>query len=133
MAKIHFGNQSYAAAPGESLLDTLLANHCRVPWSCRAGLCHSCLMQATLGEVPSEASPGLSQDQINSGFFLACQCFPTNDITVRLPERHLQPQPALITERTLPFCHITRHAAGSQDAPELSARATYSNLAQSNQ
>ncbi|WP_211829298.1 2Fe-2S iron-sulfur cluster-binding protein [Kistimonas asteriae] len=97
MVQIHFGNKSYQTKSGKSLLETLLEQHCRIPWSCRAGLCHSCLMQTTQGSVPKEACSSLSQDQVESGFFLACQCYPTSDITVRLPERHLQPQPAVIT------------------------------------
>ncbi|OQX34993.1 MAG: hypothetical protein B0D91_11590 [Oceanospirillales bacterium LUC14_002_19_P2] len=99
MAKIDFDDQTYTLTSGNNLLDTLLAKNARVPWSCRAGLCHSCLMQATQGKVPLNAATGLSKDQIDNGFFLACQCYPTNDLTIRLPERHLQPQPALITEK----------------------------------
>lgn len=97
MVQILFGDKTCQSAPGESLLETLLAQHCRIPWSCRAGLCHSCLMQVTRGSVPEQACTNLSSDQIASGFFLACQCYPTSDITIRLPERHLQPQPAVIT------------------------------------
>ncbi|GAA4651878.1 iron-sulfur-binding ferredoxin reductase [Kistimonas scapharcae] len=58
-------------------------------------------MQTTHGSVPIEACSNLSPDQVESGFFLACQCYPTSDITVRLPERHLQPQPAVITGKDL--------------------------------
>ncbi len=101
MVQIHFNDKAYCADSGKSLLETLLEQHCRIPWSCRAGLCHSCLMQTTQGTVPKEASANLSPDQVENGYFLACQCYPTNDIMVRLPERHLQPQPAVITEKSL--------------------------------
>ncbi|MCK5894271.1 MAG: 2Fe-2S iron-sulfur cluster binding domain-containing protein [Endozoicomonadaceae bacterium] len=101
MTHIQFNNQTYTVSPGKSLLEELLAQNCRIPWSCRAGLCHSCLMQMTEGSVPIEACQGLSDDQMENGFFLACQCYPTSNMTTRLPERHLQAQPALITRKTI--------------------------------
>lgn len=101
MTHIHFKDKTYTLPLGKSLLEALLAQNCRIPWSCRAGLCHSCLMQTTEGSAPTEACQGLSDDQVENGFFLACQCYPTSDITARLPERHLQPQPALITGKTI--------------------------------
>ncbi len=101
MAEIHFGNKIYPCAQGESALDTLLRYHVQVPWSCRAGLCHSCIMQATQGHIPAQAQQGLTTEQKTDGLLLACQCVPETPITLQLLHRNLQPVQAIITKTRL--------------------------------
>ncbi|MCL6270366.1 2Fe-2S iron-sulfur cluster-binding protein [Sansalvadorimonas sp. 2012CJ34-2] len=98
MALIQFGEQQINNAPDETLLDTLLRKNIRVPWSCRAGLCHSCLVQATQGTIPPEAQHGLTQDQIQQRLLLACQCKPEAPLTVQMLRRELQPVHAVISK-----------------------------------
>jgi len=52
MSEVLFEAQRYPLAPGESVLDCLLAAGHDLPHSCKAGACQSCLMQAE-GPVPA--------------------------------------------------------------------------------
>jgi ferredoxin-NADP reductase len=66
------------------MLDTLLAAGQRVPWSCRAGQCQTCLVQALDGPVPAQASTGLAPEQRQAGWLLACQCPLAGDMRLKL-------------------------------------------------
>ncbi len=71
---------------GESLLDALLSQGHKIPNSCRAGLCHACLMRANPdGVIPDAAQSGLSALQCQQRMLLACQCFPQQPLSVFLP------------------------------------------------
>lgn len=84
-ARIRYQDRTYHADPGETVLDCLTRNGVPIPHSCGAGVCQSCLMQAIDGEVSPLAQKGLKQTLQQQNFFLACQCAPTQDMTVGLP------------------------------------------------
>lgn len=65
---------------GESVLECLERCGERVPSSCRSGVCQSCLMQATAGDVPPESQKGLKATLVSRGYLLACACRPTSDL-----------------------------------------------------
>ncbi|MBU2710018.1 2Fe-2S iron-sulfur cluster-binding protein [Zooshikella harenae] len=100
MPIIQFKDQNIHCDKQQILLDKLLAAGCSIPFSCRAGLCHSCLMYATAGAPPKAAQQGLNQEQLQNNGFLACQCHPEADLVVRLPCRHQDAMPAIITSVT---------------------------------
>src|ERR1700687_4120801 len=80
-----FQGSSYEV-DGESLLDCLTARGHAVPNSCRAGICQTCLMRAVRGTVPEKAQTGLTTTMMARHLFLACQCFPTEDLEVALAD-----------------------------------------------
>jgi len=85
--------------PNQSVLDTLEKAGHKIPNSCRAGLCHSCMMQAD--EAPPErAQHGLSTSQKLQHFFLACSCYPNHDMNVNLIGDTNQVT-GFVTEKTL--------------------------------
>ena len=84
MPKIHFGGQSYDC-DGKSVLDCLAAHSITIPSSCRAGICQTCLMQATSGKVPENSQNGLKPTLVAQGYFLACSCVPEDDMEILLP------------------------------------------------
>jgi len=84
-ARITFEGKQFAADGGESVLDCLSRNGVAVPHSCRSGVCQSCLMQASEGEVPEAAQKGLKTTYKKQKLFLSCQCLPEHDMTVSLP------------------------------------------------
>ncbi|RDH42938.1 2Fe-2S iron-sulfur cluster-binding protein [Zooshikella ganghwensis] len=100
MPIIQFKDQNIHCDKQQILLDELLAAGCSVPFSCRAGLCHSCLMYATAGTPPKTAQQGLNQEQLQKNGFLACQCHPDADLVVRLPSHQHDAMPAIITSVT---------------------------------
>lgn len=85
MATVVFDGQTVEIAHDESLLEGLLRAGFKIPNSCRAGLCHACLM---VGEasMPAAAREGLSQRQIEQQLFLACQCYVDTQVVVSLPD-----------------------------------------------
>lgn len=66
----------------ESVLDGLLNNDIEVNYGCKNGVCQSCIMQATDGAIPPSAQKGLSEMQVQQGYFLACQCHPNNELFI---------------------------------------------------
>ena len=85
MPRVVFQGSSYAGG-GQSVLDCLTAHGHAVPSSCRAGVCQSCLMRAVRGAVPEIAQAGLTPTMVARGLFLACQCFPTEDLEVAMAD-----------------------------------------------
>nr|QKW93700.1 ferredoxin-NADP reductase [Vitiosangium cumulatum] len=92
MARVSHEGRWYGLEEGESVLDGLLRQGVRVPHSCRAGACQSCLMRAERGEVPAKAQVGLKETLKARGYFLSCVCHPENELEVagadlRVPAR----------------------------------------------
>src|SRR5690606_14669618 len=69
---------------GTNLLDTLLANGVRVPYSCRAGSCHACLVRCVAGDVLDAQPEALSDARRRDGWRLACQCKVAGDLAVEV-------------------------------------------------
>lgn len=80
---ISYDNQEYPISSGESVLEALEKADIKVPYSCRAGVCHSCMMQGS-GHIPEAAQKGLSASQVAQNFFLACSCYPEKNLQVSL-------------------------------------------------
>jgi len=85
MPRVAFQGSSYET-DAQSVLDCLTARGHSVPNSCRVGVCQSCLMRAVRGAIPGNAQTGMTPTMIARGLFLACQCFPTEDIEVALAD-----------------------------------------------
>lgn len=67
---------------GSNLLDALNSAGLNVPYSCRAGSCHACLVRCLKGD-PQDARPdALVADQRMQGWRLACQCAVTEDLSI---------------------------------------------------
>jgi NAD(P)H-flavin reductase/ferredoxin len=87
MPVIRYNKQSYVSSDDETLLDTLLKNKVNFPHSCKIGTCQSCLTKLLDGETPKEAQQGLNANLIARNYFLACQCRPTSNMSIALPEQ----------------------------------------------
>ncbi|WP_375768484.1 FAD-binding oxidoreductase [Archangium gephyra] len=96
MMRVKHEGQWYGLDEGESVLDGLLRGGVRVPNSCRAGACQSCLMRAERGEVPAKAQVGLKETLKARGYFLACACHPEGELEVAGADAELR-VPARIT------------------------------------
>ena len=86
MPKLTLDDQSYNCDPKQTVLEALLSQNVVVPYGCRQGVCHSCLMRSIDGAPPEEAQPGLKDAQIAQDQFLACQCYPEQDMQICLPD-----------------------------------------------
>ncbi|MEL6802546.1 MAG: 2Fe-2S iron-sulfur cluster-binding protein, partial [Bacteroidota bacterium] len=65
--------------PGQSILDGLLEAKHSPPYSCLAGACSTCMAKVTKGGVRMEVCYALDEDEVEAGYVLTCQCFPTTD------------------------------------------------------
>ena len=72
-------NFNFEMKKSESLLDTALENDIDLPYSCQSGVCTACQGKLVSGTVEMEVSDGLSDEEIDEGYILCCQSFPTSD------------------------------------------------------
>ncbi len=100
MAQLKYKDSIYPVTTGSSVLETLLEHGQAIPNNCRAGACHSCLMQATSGNVPDAAQKGLKDSHKARDFFLACVCKPEEDMEVCLPDIEQLKFPAKVSQIT---------------------------------
>ncbi|QLL12117.1 iron-sulfur-binding ferredoxin reductase [Pseudomonas chlororaphis] len=82
MPELRVGERQWSVSAGSNLLDALNQAGVAVPYSCRAGSCHACLVHCVEG-LPSDSRPdALSDDQRQRGWRLACQCQVVEDLRV---------------------------------------------------
>lgn len=86
MAAIAFDGATYDCGDGETVLDALLRQGIEIPYSCKMGVCLSCLLKAEPVQVPAAAQDGLRETLREQGYFLACQCQLDGALTVSLGE-----------------------------------------------
>lgn len=91
MVNIRYAKANFELAENQSVLDCLTSRGVPVPFSCRSGACQTCLMRATGGTTPPEASQrGLKDTLKLQNYFLACVCHPSADLEVALPADDVQ-------------------------------------------
>lgn len=84
MPEVRVGDQQWTVATGSNLLDVLNQADMHVPYSCRAGRCHACLVRCAQGE-PLDALPdALADEKRQQGWRLACQCRVVEDLQVEV-------------------------------------------------
>jgi len=96
MPELHVGERHWSVAPGSNLLDALNDAGCGVPYSCRAGSCHACLVRCVDGEPEGGRPEALSAAQREQGWRLACQCRVGGDLRVALFDPTRDGQPAQV-------------------------------------
>ena len=82
MPELRVGAQQLQVALQTNLLDALLAGGVAVPYSCRAGSCHACLVRCVEGEPQDLQPEALAADKRAEGWRLACQCRVLGDLQV---------------------------------------------------
>ena len=96
MPELRVGERSLTVEPACNLLDALLAGGVSVPYSCRAGSCHACLVRCLRGE-PLDAKPGaLDGERREQGWRLACQCRIVDDLQIEVFDPLRDGRPARI-------------------------------------
>lgn len=86
---IKFDQKTYVPLENESVLDCLLRHGVEAPYSCRNGICQTCLMRATKGNPTLSSQKGLKQAQVSQNFFLACACIPQKEIEIVFPDTQI--------------------------------------------
>ncbi|NAW51503.1 2Fe-2S iron-sulfur cluster binding domain-containing protein [Elizabethkingia argentiflava] len=64
----------------ESILDKALQEKLPVPFACKGGVCCTCKAQIMEGEVFMEKNFALTEEEVQRGYVLTCQCHPTTNV-----------------------------------------------------
>lgn len=71
---------TFALPPNtETILDAARKIRNEVPYACKNGVCGTCRCKVTEGTVDMVQNFALEKDEVERGFVLACQAFPTSD------------------------------------------------------
>lgn len=98
MPEIQAGSQRFSVSPGVNLLDALRGAGIAVPYSCRAGSCHACLVRCIRGEVLDALPEALDSARHEAGWRLSCQCRVIEDLSVEAFDPLRDGLPATVTE-----------------------------------
>jgi len=82
---ITFNNVSYCCRQDESLLEMFLRYGVNVPFSCKNGVCQSCLLRSLNCRPSKTCQKGLTKKLIEKNYFLPCKCNPQQDMHLALP------------------------------------------------
>ncbi|NOX76379.1 MAG: 2Fe-2S iron-sulfur cluster binding domain-containing protein [Gammaproteobacteria bacterium] len=85
MPIIAFEDQEYDCGPAETVLDCLIRQGVSVNYSCRAGVCQTCMMVSTDGRPPAESQVGLKDTLKAQDHFLMCSCVPEQKMSLVRP------------------------------------------------
>lgn len=66
----------------ESILDKALKENLPVPFACKGGVCCTCKAQVMEGEVFMEKNFALTEEEVQRGMVLTCQCHPVTNIVM---------------------------------------------------
>ncbi|MEQ1484317.1 2Fe-2S iron-sulfur cluster-binding protein [Methyloglobulus sp.] len=78
---------NFACQPDETVLDALLRENINLSYACKKGTCHSCMVRSADVIPPLSAQSGLKNTLIKQNYFLACQCYPEQDMHLKLPDQ----------------------------------------------
>ncbi|AUF97797.1 hypothetical protein CXQ80_19140 [Pseudomonas sp. 02C 26] len=84
MPDVYVGAQRISVPATSNLLDALNGAGFNVPYSCRAGSCHACMVRCLDGQPDDLKPEALSPAQREQGWRLACQCQVTGDLRLAL-------------------------------------------------
>ena len=70
--------------PGRDVLAVAKANGLNIPSGCTFGLCGTCKIRKTKGEVHMVHNGGISDDDIEEGYILACCSHPIGAVSVEV-------------------------------------------------
>ena len=97
MPELCVGERRWTVPTGSNLLDALNGAGLNVPYSCRAGSCHACLVHCLDGQ-PADALPeALALDKHAQGWRLACQCRVVEDLHVAVFDPQQDGVPARVS------------------------------------
>lgn len=84
--RLEFNGQAYDIAAGEnqSILQAALQNNIALPYSCRAGICSTCVAKSISGRVEMTTNDVLTDADIAEGWILTCTGYARDsDVIIR--------------------------------------------------
>lgn len=85
---LRYKSHTVTLQSGETALDALLRVGADIPFSCKGGSCHTCMVRCSDTAAPAEARKGLPAHLVQAGYVLACKYQPQVDAQLepRRPE-----------------------------------------------
>ena len=71
-----------------SVLDAAVAANIDAPFACKAGVCSTCRARVVEGDYEFVTNYALEDYEVEQGYVLSCQCFPTGDKLVITYDDH---------------------------------------------
>ena len=71
--------RSFEMSKGQSVLDAALEAGQDAPFSCKAGVCSTCMCKVLEGEVEMLSNHALEDYEVENGYVLSCQSYPLTD------------------------------------------------------
>ena len=97
MPTITYLGERYEARDGETVLEALLRQGARMPFSCRKGSCHTCILKCDAGEV--EHSRAIDPELVHEHHILPCVAHARGDLALDLPDPSRLSVPAELVSR----------------------------------
>ena len=85
LVQLAYNGSQFENSAAETVLNALIRQGVDVSYSCKNGLCHSCMLRADEGEIPENAQQGLRASYREEGYFLPCVCHPILDMSLAPP------------------------------------------------
>ena len=99
MYSIDYNAKKYQCREGETVLEVCLRNGLTVPFSCKDGICHVCLMRSEDNSPSHVSQKGLKAALIEKNYFKICQCVPCSNMKISLPTPEDLTIQAIVTEK----------------------------------
>ncbi len=65
---------------GSTVLDAAIAAGVDAPYSCKGGVCTTCMAKIVEGTASMDANFALTDKEVSKGYVLCCQAHPTSDV-----------------------------------------------------
>ncbi len=73
---------SVQVAPGETVHAAANRLGLNIPKACGVGICGTCKVRKTAGEVDIQHNGGITEEDLNEGYILSCCSTPLSDVTI---------------------------------------------------
>ncbi|QYK00188.1 2Fe-2S iron-sulfur cluster-binding protein [Shewanella psychrotolerans] len=83
MTVFYLDGQAFESKSQETVLDALIRHGQRLNYSCKKGVCKTCLVQQVKGDIVVGSQRGLTLALKKRNYICACQCRPSEDLTLR--------------------------------------------------
>lgn len=83
MTVFYLDGQAFESTSQETVLDTLIRHGQRLNYSCKKGVCKTCLVQQVKGDIVIGSQRGLTLALKKRNYICACQCRPSEDLALK--------------------------------------------------
>ena len=83
--QVRYGARSFGVRPGETVLEAASRQTVVIPCGCASGICGTCITRVVEGRVEMRHQGGISPEEEDAGYILACSARPRTDLVLTPP------------------------------------------------